>query len=68
MNFPFIMFIDLECLVENIGTCHKDLNKSSKIKINKHTPSDYSLFTYYSFDNTKNKVSHYRGENYTNAL
>ena len=58
-----IMYVGLECFLENISTCHENPNKSSTIKINKHTPSGYSLFTYYSFDNTKNKLSHYRGEN-----
>ena len=62
-NHSFIMYVDVECLLENISTCHKDPIKSSAIKINKHTPSGYSLFTYCSFENTKNKLSHYRGEN-----
>ena len=53
MTVSFIMYVDLECLLKNISTCHKDPNKSSTIKINKHTPSGYSLFTYCSFDNAK---------------
>ena len=60
MRFPFIMYVDIACLLENISTCHNDPNKLSKIKINKHTPSGYSLLTYCSFDNTKNMLSHYR--------
>ena len=63
MKISFIMYVNLQCLLENISTCHKDPNKSLTIKINKRTPSGYSLFTYCSFDNTKNKVSHYRSEN-----
>ena len=41
MRVPFIMYVDLECLLENISTCHNDPNKSSTIKINEHTPSGY---------------------------
>ena len=37
-------------------------NKSSTTKINKHTPSGYSIFTRCSFDESKNKISYYRGD------
>ena len=36
---------------------------SATTKINKHTPSGYSLFTHCSFDTTKNKLDYYRGKN-----
>ena len=60
---PFIIYADLECLLEKMSTCHNNPKKSSTTKINKHTPSGYSLFTHCSFDETKNKLSHDRGEN-----
>ena len=41
----------------------KITEKSSTTKINKHKASDYSLFTYCSFDTTKNKLDYYRGKN-----
>ena len=44
-------------------TCYDSPKKSSATKINKHTPSGYSLFTYCSLDETKNKLSHDRGKN-----
>ena len=59
---PFILYIDVECLVENISTCRNDPNNSLTIKINEHTPSGYSLLTFCSFDNTKNRLSHYRDQ------
>ena len=62
MRVPFIFYVDLECLLKNIGTCHNDPNKSSTIKINERTPSSYSLLTYCSFDNTKNRLTCYRGQ------
>ena len=40
-------------LHEKINSCHNDLKKPSTAKINKYTPSGYSLFTHCSFDATK---------------
>ena len=48
MKVPFIIYADLESLLE---------------KINKHTPSGYSLFTQCSFDTKKNKLDYYRDKN-----
>ena len=63
MKSPFIVYADLECLLEKTNTCHNNPEKSSTTKINKHTPSGYSLFTHCSFDTTKNKLDYYRGKN-----
>ena len=59
---PFIIYADLECLLTKMNSCHNNPKKSSKTKINKHTPSGYSLFTHCSFDEERNKLSHYRVE------
>ena len=58
---PFIIYADLECLLEKIITCYNNIEKSSTTEINKHTPSGYSLFIHCSFDKTKNKPDYYRG-------
>ena len=63
MRVPFIIYADLECLLEKMNTCRNNPKKSSTTKINKHTPSDYSLFTHCLFDRTKNKLDYYRGKN-----
>ena len=63
MEAPFIIYADLESVVEKINTCHNNPEKSSSTKINEHTPSSYLLFTYCSFDTTKNKFDYYRGQN-----
>ena len=60
---PFIIYADLECLLEKISTCYNNLEELSTTEINKHTPSGYSLFTHCSFDKTKNKLDYYRGDN-----
>ena len=61
IKMPFTIYADLECLLEKMSTCQNDPNKSSTTKINKHTPSGYSIFTNCSFDESKNKISYYRG-------
>ena len=63
MKVPFIIYVDLDSLLEKINTCHNNPEKSSTTKINKRTPSDYSLFTHCSFDATKNKLDYYGGKN-----
>ena len=63
MKVPFIIYADLESLLEKMNTCHNNPKKSSTTKINKHTPSGYSLFTHCSFEITKNKLDYYNGKN-----
>ena len=63
MKVLFIIYADIESLLEKMKTCHNNPKKSSTTKINKHTPSGYSLFTHCSFDKTKNKFDYYRGKN-----
>ena len=60
---PFIIYVDLECLLEKISTCYNNLEESSTTEINKHSPSGYSLFTHCSFDKAKSKLDYYRGDN-----
>ena len=62
MRAPFIIYADLESLLEKINTCYDNPEKSSTTKINKHIPSGYSLFTHYSFNKAENKLDYYRGE------
>ena len=62
MKLPFVIYADLECLLEKISTCINNPNESSATKINKHTPSGYSIFTRCSFDKSKNKLNYYRGK------
>ena len=62
IKMPFTIYADLECLLEKMDTCENDPNKSSTTKINKHIPSGYSIFTHCSFDESKNKLNYYRGD------
>ena len=62
IKMSFTIYADLECLLEKMSTCQNNPNKSSTTKINKHTPSGYSIFTHCSFDESKNKINYYRGD------
>ena len=62
LKVPFIIYADLECLLEKMSTCINNPKESSTTKINKHTPSRYSIFTSCSFDESKNKLNYYRGK------
>ena len=59
IKLPFVVYADLECLLQKISTCQNNPNESSTTEIN---PFGYSLFTHCSFDQTKNKLDHYRGK------
>ena len=41
MNVPFVIYADVESLLEKMSTCHNNPKKLSTTKINKHTPSGY---------------------------
>ena len=62
IRLPFVVYADLECLLEKMNTCQNNPNESSTTEINKHTPSSYPLFTHCSFQKSKNKLDYYRGK------
>ena len=63
MKVPYIIYVDLESLLEKMNTFHNNPEKSSTTKINKHAPSGFLLFTHCLFYTTKNKLDYYRGKN-----
>ena len=46
MKLPFIIYPNVESLLEKISTCHNNPKKLSTTKINKHISSGYSIFTH----------------------
>ena len=64
IKLPFVIYADLECLLEKMSTCQNNPNESFTTEISKHTPSGYSIFTHCSSDQTRNKLNHYRDKNY----
>ena len=59
MKVPFIIYADLESLLEKMNTCHNNPKKSTITKIDNHTASAYTLFTNCSFDATINRQKLY---------
>ena len=51
---PFIIFADLQCLLEKMQLCQNNFEKFYIERKAKHTPSGYSIFASCSFDLTKN--------------
>ena len=68
MKVSFIIYADIESLLEKMNTCHNNPKKPSTTKINTHTPDGYSLFTHCSFDSINNKLDYYRGKNCMNFV
>ena len=60
---PFIIYADLESLLEKLSTYLNNPEKSSTAKRNRHITSGYSLLTHCSFDLTKSKLDCCRGKN-----
>ena len=63
MKIPFIIYADIESLLEKMSACHNNPERSSRTKISKHTPSSYSLFAHCSFVTAENRLYYYRGKN-----
>ena len=64
MRAPFVMYADLESLLNKMDVCINDPSKSSTTKINKHEMCGYSLITHCSFDEKNNTADYYRGKDY----
>ena len=62
MRAPFAIYADLESLLTKMDTCINNPGKSSTAQINKHEMCGYSLITHCSFDEKKNMVDYYKGE------
>ena len=60
---PYIIYADLECIIENIDGCKNNLENSSTTKLSKHIPSVFSMFTISRFRSIENKHDVDRGKN-----
>ena len=58
----FIIYADLECIVEKIDGCKNNPENSSTTKVSKHIPSGFSMSAISSFKSTENKHDIYRGK------
>ena len=60
MRTRFIIYADIESLLEKMSTCHNNPKNSSTSERTKHLASGYSLLIHCSIDATKNKLDYYR--------
>ena len=57
---PFIIYADLECMIEKIDGCKNTPENSSTTKVNEHIQSRFSMSTIYSFRSIENKFDVHR--------
>ena len=60
LEVPFIIYLDLECLLKKEQSCQNNLTKSYTEKIAIHELSGWAMFTSCSFDEKENKLNYYR--------
>ena len=52
---PFIIYADLECIIEKIDGCKNNSENSFTTKVTRHIPSGFSMSTISSFKSIENK-------------
>ena len=57
---PFIIYADLEYIIEKIDGCKNNSENSSTTKVSEHIPSGFSMSTISSFRSIENKHDLYR--------
>ena len=59
---PFIIYVDLECIIENIDGCKNCPQNSSTTKVTEYIRSGFPISTISSFRSIENKYYVYRGK------
>ena len=59
---PFIIYADLECIIEKIDGCKNHPENPSTTKVKEHIPSGFSMSTISSFRSIENKHDVYRSK------
>ena len=57
---PFVVYADLECIIEKTDGCKKNNENSSTTKLSEHIPSGFSMFSVSSFRSRENRHDVYR--------
>ena len=60
---PFIIYANLECIIEKIDGCKKNPENSSTTKVSEHIPSGFSMYTISLFRSIEDKHDIYRRKN-----
>ena len=61
---PFIIYADLECLIEKTDRCQNNPENSFTTKVYECISSVFSMFTVSSFKDIENNHDVYRGKDY----
>ena len=59
---PFIIYADLECIIEKIDECKNNPENSPATKVSEHIPSGFSIPIIFSCRSIENKHDVYRGK------
>ena len=59
---PFIIYADLECIIQKIDACRNNPGNSSTTNVRKNIPSGFSMSTISSVTRVENKHNPYRGK------
>ena len=60
----FIIYADLECIIEKIDRYKNNRENPSSTKVSEHIPSCFSMSTVSSFRSIENMLDVYRGKDY----
>ena len=60
----FVIYADLECLIEKIDECKNNPQNLFTTKLREHIPSGFSMATIASFKIIENKHDVYRGKDF----
>ena len=61
---PFIIYADLECIIDKVDGCKNNPKNSLTTKVSEHVPSCFPMPTISSFRSIENKHDVYRGKDY----
>ena len=61
---PFIIYTDLECIIEKIDGCKNHHENLSTTKGSEHIPSGFSVSTLSSFRSIENNQDVYKGKDF----
>ena len=59
---PFILYADLECIIQKIDGCKNNPENSFTTKVSKYIPLAFSMFTISSFRSIENNHDVYRAK------
>ena len=61
---PFIIYADLECIIEKIDGCKNNPDNSTATKVSEHIPSGFSMSTILPFKRIEKNHDVYRGKDF----